>query len=257
MGDGEHIGVACDKVTRMIEAELAGNQPAAKFAAALPFVLPLVVYLAIGMLEPRFEQNLRTGAVATSSPDDTEPIESLTATKTRQSQRYVVICLSKFVLVGVCLLCFFPSYRQYFPLAINGWGWGAGILGAVIWVGLCSLALEPKILSAMGVDIGGVGKRSQFNPLEQIDSSTLQVVFLVARFGLLVLVVAVMMLAVTAVGVQPSVSAQDATASAGEMSMEGLTFTLLGIAPGVTLPSTAADLQVVRTGPWSSWSRQP
>lgn len=45
----------------------------------------------------------------------------------------------------------------------------------------------------------------------------------------------------------PAVRAQEATPASGEMSMEGLTFTLLGIAPGVSLPG-AVDLQVARTG---------
>jgi quercetin dioxygenase-like cupin family protein len=47
-------------------------------------------------------------------------------------------------------------------------------------------------------------------------------------------------------GAHPRAVAQEATPSA-EMSMEGLTFTLLGIAPGVTLPG-AADLEVARVG---------
>lgn len=41
--------------------------------------------------------------------------------------------------------------------------------------------------------------------------------------------------------------AQDATPATDEGSMDGLSFTLLGIAPGVTLPGTA-DLQVARAG---------
>jgi quercetin dioxygenase-like cupin family protein len=41
--------------------------------------------------------------------------------------------------------------------------------------------------------------------------------------------------------------AQESTPSAGAMSMEGLTFNLLGVAPNVTLPSPA-DLQIARAG---------
>ena len=59
-------------------------------------------------------------------------------------------------------------------------------------------------------------------------------------------VVAVMLLGVLALQAQPVAVAQEATPSA-EMGMEGLTFTLLGVVPGVTLPG-AADLEVARVG---------
>lgn len=58
--------------------------------------------------------------------------------------------------------------------------------------------------------------------------------------------VLVLLLGLAAVGAG-AVRAQEATPAAGEMSMEGLTFTLLGTASEVTLPSPA-DLQVARAG---------
>jgi quercetin dioxygenase-like cupin family protein len=68
----------------------------------------------------------------------------------------------------------------------------------------------------------------------------------VHRCRVLLSVVAVMLLGVLALRAQPVTVAQEATPSA-EMSLEGLSFTLLGIAPGVTLPG-AADLEVARVG---------
>lgn len=65
------------------------------------------------------------------------------------------------------------------------------------------------------------------------------------RFSVLLSIV-VLLLGVLALRAQPVAVAQEATPSA-EMDMEGLTFTLLGIAPGVTLPG-AADLEVARVG---------
>lgn len=173
----------------MIDSELEGEHSAASSVSALPFVLPLVLYLAIGMLEPRFDQGHSPGLASTSSTDTAQTIDSPTATSSVQSQRYVALSLFKFFVVGACLIYFFPSYRRCFPVAINGWGWGAGVLGVVVWVGICSLAWEPKIFAAIGIDLGGTGNRSQFNPFEKIDSSPAQVAFLLARFGLLVLVV--------------------------------------------------------------------
>lgn len=63
----------------------------------------------------------------------------------------------------------------------------------------------------------------------------------------MLVLVAVMMFGLSALAVTPAVRAQDATPAAGDASMGGLTFTLLGIAPGVTLPG-AVDLQVARAG---------
>ena len=67
------------------------------------------------------------------------------------------------------------------------------------------------------------------------------------RFGVLVSVLAVVLLGLVAIEAQPPVMAQEATPASDEMGMEGLTFALLGIAPGVTLPS-AADVEVARVG---------
>jgi quercetin dioxygenase-like cupin family protein len=66
------------------------------------------------------------------------------------------------------------------------------------------------------------------------------------RRRVLVSIVAVVLLGILALNAQPVATAQEATPSA-EMGMEGLTFTLLGIAPGVTLPG-ASDLEVARVG---------
>jgi quercetin dioxygenase-like cupin family protein len=80
---------------------------------------------------------------------------------------------------------------------------------------------------------------------------------LVHRCRVLLSVVAVMLLGLMAPGAHPRAVAQEATPAA-EMNMEGLTFTLLGIAPGVTLPS-AADLEVARVGfdPGAGFSLDP
>ena len=66
------------------------------------------------------------------------------------------------------------------------------------------------------------------------------------RYRVLLSIVVVMLLGGLALRAQPEAVAQDATPSA-DMSMEGLTFTLLGVVPSATLPSPA-EMQVARTG---------
>lgn len=66
------------------------------------------------------------------------------------------------------------------------------------------------------------------------------------RFRVFLSIVAVLLLGGLTLYAQPVAVAQDATPESGEMAMEGLTFSLLGFAPGVTMPG-AADLQVARS----------
>lgn len=61
----------------------------------------------------------------------------------------------------------------------------------------------------------------------------------------MLVLVFVVMLGTAGITGSSVVRAQDATPASGEMSMQGLTFTLLGLAPGVMLPAPA-DLQVAR-----------
>jgi hypothetical protein len=65
------------------------------------------------------------------------------------------------------------------------------------------------------------------------------------RLGVFLSIVAVMLLGLVAVRVQPVAIAQDATPSSGMQVPEGVTFEPLGITSGVTLPSRA-DLIAVR-----------
>jgi quercetin dioxygenase-like cupin family protein len=55
----------------------------------------------------------------------------------------------------------------------------------------------------------------------------------------------VLLLGIVGLHGSPAVRAQDATPASDDMSMEGLTFTLLGIAPSVSMSPTV-DLQVAR-----------
>jgi quercetin dioxygenase-like cupin family protein len=66
------------------------------------------------------------------------------------------------------------------------------------------------------------------------------------RFRVVFSLVVILVLGGLALRAQPLTVAQDATPAADEVGMEGLMFTLIGLAPGVTLPP-AADLEVARS----------
>jgi hypothetical protein len=91
------------------------------------------------------------------------------------------------------------------------------------------------------------------------------------RLSVLLLVVVVVLLGFTALEAPPAARAQEATPTADEMG-EGLSFTLLGLLPGVSLPArpicrwparslrqgrASPLMPVIRLAPWSSSSPGP
>jgi hypothetical protein len=81
------------------------------------------------------------------------------------------------------ILFVLPAYRQ-FPLRASGLAFGVGGLGIVLWVGICWLELESKLLVPLGAGpLLGLGERAAFDPLEQLgDRPGLMVAFLAIRF---------------------------------------------------------------------------
>ena len=87
------------------------------------------------------------------------------------------------VLIGV----FWKTYIAAFALKVDKWGIVVGLIGAPIWIGLCELGLETKIMSMIGAE-DWFGGRSAVDPFSTYDGSTL-LLFLVFRFALLVIAV--------------------------------------------------------------------
>ena len=90
------------------------------------------------------------------------------------------------VLIATGLLVYFRKvYFEHFPFRLS---WLSAVLvgavGVVLWVGLCQLQLEPRLLQAIGID----SSRPEFNPYT-IDNVTIRVLFLTLRFVLLALIV--------------------------------------------------------------------
>jgi CAAX prenyl protease-like protein len=162
----------------------------------VPFVLPLLVYmLAAELLEPSQPDPLP----ATTSTDPAE-LEAR-----RQIQResgsasllgltilyeyYPIVYTIKIALTVAVLALVWPAYRQW-PLHVSWLAIAVGAVGVVVWVGLCHLGLEARLLNLLGW--GGLGERPGYNPLEQLKDSPLWAYsFLAIRFVGLVLVVPV------------------------------------------------------------------
>jgi uncharacterized protein len=151
----------------------------------LLFVLPFAVYMLVGSLEPAAPK-----AVANAKAADAEaaPAAALSSLGIRY-QHYPIIYTAKIALTIAAMSFVAPGYGRRFrisPLAPL-----VGVIGVVLWIWICSLHLEPKLLDPFGLGwIIGSGERPAYNPLEQLAATPiLAYAFLAIRFlGLAVIV---------------------------------------------------------------------
>ncbi len=136
----------------------------------LTFLLPLLVFMAVGTLEPTLEPS--TGFLAVPYA------------------YYPLIYTLKIALTAAAVVFVLPGYRQ-FPWRVSPLAVAVGVAGVVVWVGLCRLNVEP-LLKTVKLDVLlSLGARPGYNPLEQLaDRPALAWGFLAIRFFGLVVVVA-------------------------------------------------------------------
>ncbi len=144
----------------------------------LTFLLPLLVFMVVGMLEP--------------TPETTEPSTGFLAVS---YDYYPLLYTLKIALTAAVVVFVLPGYQQFpcrvGPLAVVG-----GVGGCGVWVGLCRLQLEQQFLAPLlkTLKLDGLislGTRSAYNPLEQLAARpALAWGFLAVRFFGLVVVVA-------------------------------------------------------------------
>ena len=61
-----------------------------------------------------------------------------------------------------------PGYRE-FAFRLTGWSVSIGLIGVVVWVGMCALEVERALLPAVGLGwVVEAGVRVGFNPFEQL-----------------------------------------------------------------------------------------
>ncbi|MBN2021778.1 MAG: CAAX prenyl protease-related protein [Pirellulales bacterium] len=139
----------------------------------LVFLLPFVVFLLVGSLEPTPEK-LGGAGLGLSIP----------------YRAYAWVYTAKIVLTALAVAFVLPGYRQ-FPLRVSPLAVAVGVVGIVVWVGLGKLDLEERILGPLGLgQFLGLGERSAYNPLDKLaDRPAWARTFLAVRFfGLAALV---------------------------------------------------------------------
>ncbi len=143
----------------------------------LPFILPLAVYMLAGSLEP--------------TPD--QPGGETIGLAIPYSA-YPWVYAAKLLVTAATIALAWPVLGK-FPLRVNALAVVVGVVGVVVWVGLCKLRVEQEVLAPFfeSIRLGGIipsGMRSAFNPFEQLaERPAAAWAFLAVRFlGLVVIV---------------------------------------------------------------------
>jgi len=143
----------------------------------LVFLLPLVVFMLVGSLEPT-PDSVGGKSIGLSIP----------------YTQYPLVYTIKIALTLAAVVFVLPGYRQ-FPLGISSLGVVVGVVGVVIWIGLCRIDLEHTYLQPALNQVGlgwliGSGGRAAFNPFVQLAEQPVWAwIFVAIRFLGLVLIV--------------------------------------------------------------------
>ncbi|MCA9229598.1 MAG: CAAX prenyl protease-related protein [Planctomycetales bacterium] len=178
------------------------------------FLLPMIVYMLMGTLEPKPPQVAEKVDEATAEFERqiAESFDEEGLLPAIRYEHYPLIYTAKIVLTLVTMVLVWPGYGS-FPLKVSCMSVVVGVVGVVLWIGLCRLQLEPKLIGPVDRFLGGLlpmelgpeeeptiglmgilgtGERSAFNPLEELrEAGVWAYVFLAIRFAGLALVVPV------------------------------------------------------------------
>jgi uncharacterized protein len=143
----------------------------------LTFLLPFTVYMLIGSFEPAPPKpgiRLPDGTIRPAIDQNWFGLEY---------RHYPIIYTIKIALTIAAMLFVLPGYRQ-FPLRISPLAIVVGIVGVALWIWLCHLQLERKLLAPIGLSkFLGLGERPAFNPLKELASTPIWAhAFLAIRF---------------------------------------------------------------------------
>ncbi|QEG33256.1 CAAX prenyl protease-related protein [Bythopirellula goksoeyrii] len=189
---------------------------------AVTFLLPFAVFMLVGSLEPTppkssQSDNLGEAVLETESLDevidspaidDFSPEEGGLLPKIPYAY-YPWVYTLKIVLTLVAMALVWPGYRT-FPFRVSWLSVAVGVVGVVLWVALCHLRLEPRIIGPVDrflgsfipgrepgeiptihlLDLLGTGERSAYDPLTQMAGQPVAAwAFLIVRFIGLALIV--------------------------------------------------------------------
>jgi CAAX prenyl protease-like protein len=106
-------------------------------------------------------------------------------------QYYAIVYTVKIALTVAAIVFVLPGYRR-FPFRVSPLAVLVGLIGVVVWVGICSLELEQRLLVPLGLGwFVDLGTRSAFDPFRELHPAAWAWGFLAIRLFGLALVIAV------------------------------------------------------------------
>lgn len=156
----------------------------------LPFVLPLILMLLLGMFAPGFEAEPTFDEGSALTAQERSELVEYTAERNRERvPSYVLLVAGQVVLAVGLFVYFYRTYLHHFPFRATFWSIVVGAVGCFLWVAICKLNLEHAVLQSVGLE-SWLPKRVGFNP-GQIDSDLIRYFFLGVRFLVLALIIPV------------------------------------------------------------------
>lgn len=153
----------------------------------LTFLLPFAVFMVVGSFEPTPPEDKQAQEEHADGHESTY-LDFMEI----DYKHYPVVYSVKIGLCVLSMLLVLPGYLT-FPLRINPIAIVFGVVGGLLWVGICSLQLEHKLVDPLGLEkVVDLGKRSAFNPLKEIDNPAWAYGFLAIRLFGLVAVISVL-----------------------------------------------------------------
>ena len=134
---------------------------------AAAFLAPLIVHMLVPSLTGMFF-------------DSNDPAAEANA--------YTASVAAQVVAAVVVFWLFLPVWLDHFPFRVTWHGLAVGVVGYLLWVGICSLEPERSFLSLFGWEKYW-GSRTAFDPFTKIDSDLHRTLFLALRFSTLALIV--------------------------------------------------------------------
>ena len=154
------------------------------------FLLPFLVYMIAGSVEPTAPPPLTDAQLAAPQHIRNQLAAGQPNLLGLRYRDYPIIYTVKIALTIAAMLYVLPGYRE-FPFRVSVLAILVGIIGVVLWIWICSLHLEPKLLAPIGLDgFVKMGDRPAFNPLDALQPTPAWAyTFLAIRFVGLALVV--------------------------------------------------------------------
>lgn len=154
-------------------------------------MLPFVVMMVVIMFYPKFDPAIDPEAFPDLVPtaEDGSLAETVDYVPDAGKTRMFMFLLGAQIAIAAGFFIYFRKlYLSQFPLRASWLSVVFGIIGAVIWIGLCELQIESSVMQWLGISEKAVA-RPAFNPFAMIADDPTRALFFVVRFGVLVVVV--------------------------------------------------------------------